>query len=370
MKPRVLQIDWKRPAVRKVAALLVFAVAFLVQYFLANMPLQVDVAVAAKGKLSAATIEPGQQRLVIEGPVVEPSQGRLFSHRGSAGEMIDVYFDKAQLSSDTLDMLRGQHIDPPTGWHPMRYITEGDEAQAVQRKCRPEFEIKLQENSSPPAEIDLFQSQPLGVEPDPYFELKVIGQQLAVRAIAFPGDDAKECGYRKVLKAGDWEQLISPSVGVRIITAAGSGMRVYFRPNVSSPSSENSGRITLALVLGSAPDKLEDAPPFRARAVRIEPLSGSSVGSPAILSASTGRDDPPLTLYKLGVSSDNLLIGVSGRGKVKENGKEETFDGLDWVKRSPPLEVLLGTANTGLGTWIISIFVRRRKAKPPSSHAK
>ncbi len=366
MKARVLEIDWKRPGVRKVAAVLVFAAAALAQYFLANMPLQADVAVVANGRFQAASIEPGQ-RLVIQGPMVDSSQGWLLSHRGSTNEMIDVYADQARLSPETLELLRGQpHVDPPVDWQHARYITEGDHSQGEVGKCRPEFEVRLQPDSSSPAEIQLFQSQPLGMESNPYLELKVTGRQLAVRSIAFPGDDAGNCGYHKLLKLGDWEQPISPSVGVSLVVAAGSALRVYFRPMVSNASYDGSGGRMLALALGSAPDRAEDAAPFRARAVRIEPLQTRN-DSPAILSASTREGEPPLTLSKLGVSSDRLLIGVTGKGHVEENGKEATYNGLDRVKSSGPLETLLATANGGLTTWVVSVFVRRRKKTTPRS---
>src|SRR5258708_23216454 len=112
---------WKKRIVRRAAVVLVFTAALVVQYYLTNKPVVMDV--GAYKEFNPAILELGQKELVIDGAVAgrsgqSPPGGAfsetlLLSHDGRSDEVVDVHFDKARLADGTIRMLAGLCPVPP-----------------------------------------------------------------------------------------------------------------------------------------------------------------------------------------------------------------------------------------------------------------
>src|SRR2546426_3510473 len=97
---KILMAFKRQRLARAGLGLLVLAAFAFAQYKLANIahPLNLE----TTGKFSPATIRLGREELVIEGPVVNPSEGMLLSHNGRPNETVDARFDRARLDEQTI----------------------------------------------------------------------------------------------------------------------------------------------------------------------------------------------------------------------------------------------------------------------------
>src|SRR5258705_11360922 len=135
---------WKKRIVRLAAAVLVFTAALVVQYYLTNKPVVMDV--GAYKEFNPAILELGQKELVIDGAVAgrsgqSPPGGAfsetlLLSHDGRSDEVGDVHFDKARLADETIRMLAGFGLVPPTGPERIDSVTsEGEHKPGQGNTC-------------------------------------------------------------------------------------------------------------------------------------------------------------------------------------------------------------------------------------------
>ncbi len=95
------------------AALLLLAIAAVVviQYCLVNRPIAVDV---NDQKIAPAKAKLNQEQLLIR-DAIDDANGILFLMEGQINELIDVHFDKARLSEQTLESFANEPTPPPKG---------------------------------------------------------------------------------------------------------------------------------------------------------------------------------------------------------------------------------------------------------------
>jgi hypothetical protein len=372
---QVLKLYRRSRLVRLAAALVVLIGAAILQYYLANVRLPVDI--GATNKFSPATIKLGQEELVIKNPFVNPSEGLLLSHVGNPNEVVDVYFDRARLGEESISLFEALGSKPPPASGPIDYITQNPaRASDAGEACRTFVQIEVPDASNPIDEFHLYQLEDPGLNRYRLIELKTIGRELIVHVSteAPPGGSPESPGCRKFLRAGDWNQPLTGSLGLKIFAAAGSSFHLVFRPVVArAPLWKGPDGFFEPFGLGSPKLNPGDLPPFQAKAVSIKPLQGdSSTGlSREILSAQATDKGALLSVDSLKIGSNQLQLGVSGNGRVKINGEDVTVDLFDRAKRYPIPAGLLAAANAALLAWFMSLFSGKRQSpalESDSSH--
>lgn len=337
--------------------LLVLAAAAFAQYKLANVARPVNL--EATGKFSPATIRLGREELVIEGPVVNSSEGMLLSHDGRPNETVDARFDRARLDEQTIRIFESVGSKPPSA--PGKIDYRPDEPKipfTSDEPCRTRVELRA---SQMPAEIHIFQLGDPGLKHYRHLQIRTRGAELVSNLVTMSPDDSDlGPGCQYLLRVGDWSEPVT-KVGLTSIMAEGSDLRLYFRPLKpdSSPWADAGG--VLRLDLGGL-QKLNpnDPPPFQARAVSIRSLGGTNSSSvaPALISARSTDDGPLLSLNDLRIDSDQVQLGIAGKGWVTINGEPETVNFLKRVQENPILLALLAALDTALLAWVARIIFK------------
>ena len=342
--------------------LLVLAVAAFAQYKLANVPRPVNL--DTTGKFSPATIRLGREELVIEGPVVHSSSGMLLSHDGRHNETVDARFDRARLDDQTIQLFESFGLRPPST--PVKIDYRPDEPKSPftsDEPCRTRVELLA---SQMPAEIHIFQLGDPGLNHYRHLEIRTRGAELVSNLITMSPDDSDGPGCQYLLRVGDWSEPVTKTL-LTAIVAESSDLRLYFRPLKahSTPWADTGG--VLRLDLGGA-QKLnpDDPPPFQARAVSIRSLGGGNSGSvlPALISARSTNDGPLLAIDDLRIDSDQVQLGIAGKGWVMINGEPATVNFLRRVQENPILLALLAALDTALLAWVARLIFKTPSTKP------
>ena len=101
----------KQQLISAVLLLVAIAAVAVIQYGLVNMPIAVDV---NDQKITPAAAKLNQEELLIE-DAIDDSNGTLFLMEGQINESIDIHFDKARLSEQTLESFAHETTPPPKG---------------------------------------------------------------------------------------------------------------------------------------------------------------------------------------------------------------------------------------------------------------
>jgi hypothetical protein len=343
--------------------LLVLAVAAIVQYKLAYIPQPVNL--DTTGKFSPATIKRGQENLIIEGPSVNSSEGVLFSHDGKPNEIVNVTFERARLDEQTIEMFGDGESRPPAITAEIVYRTDEPTPPPIgEESCRTQVELRAA--SKMPDEIQLFQLGDPGLERYRHLEMRTKGTELTSQlVISSPGGSYNEPGCQKQLKVGDWKKSIASDVTT--IVAENSNLRFRFQPLTTNASLwDGPDGLFEPFDLGAPQVNPTDPPSFQARAVSIRSLSSVNTPStsPALLSARSMDDGPPLTISGLKIGSDQLQLSVAGKGWVQVDGEDVTLNLLDRVQEHPIPAALLGAANGALLAWVARLILQS-PAPPP-----
>jgi hypothetical protein len=360
-----LRFFGRRRIARAGVGLLVLAGAAFAQYRLANVPLPVNVETI--GNFSPATIRLGQEELVIEEPVVNSAEGILFSHDGKQNEIVEVSFDHARLDEQTISMLESLGLRPPSTPARIDYrAQESKEPAAGEESCRTRVELRA--TSQMPAEIHLFQLDAPGLEHYRHLEMTTRGTELVSNLLSeSPSDSDLAPGCQKLLRVGDWNQSLT-MIDLTAIVADNSDLRLYFKPLTANATLwDDAAGFYEPFDLGAQQLKPTDPPPFQARAVSIRPLGGGKALSapPALISARSTSDGPPLTISGLKIGSDQLQLSIAGKGWVKINGEDVTINFLKRVEENPIPSALLAAANAALLAWVARLVF-----KSPSTSAR
>jgi hypothetical protein len=358
---------FRRNRIARIAVgVFVLVVAFLVQYFLANIPLPVDI--GKRDEFSPAKVRLGQDKLVIEGPVVNSLKGELLLHDGKANEVVEVHFNNARLNDVSIEDLSKPDFKPTSTPAKLDYVPS-DKQAAAGEPCRTFLQIK-EKDGKPPGALHFYQLKTADADRRRQLEMKAVGGEIeVVMYAASPPKATNETeGCRKKLQVGSLpSQFLAPSTDVRAIAADDSSFRFLFRPlDPNTPLWDGGSEGFYApFELGLPMVKPGDLQPFQARAVVIKDLNNADPNSPPILSARSMDGESLLNVYDLKIGSDELQVKVSGKGMMSVNGKEVTFDYMKQLEdRTLPAWILTG-ANAALLAWFIRLL--SKKDAPPAA---
>lgn len=349
--------------------LLVLAAAVIVQYKLANIPQPVNLDTTEK--FSPAKVRLGQQKLIIEGPVVNSSEGVLFSHNGKPDEIVNVDFDRARLDEQTIEMFREGGLSPPSITARIVYRAENPTTPPVgDESCRTRVEMRAIPKL--PDEIHLFQLDAPGLNNYRQLEMTIRGAELTTQLISgSPSGSYLEPGCQKELKVGDWNKSIANDITT--IAAENSALRFRFLPlKEGSALWGDAEGFFEPFDLGAPQVESTALPSFQARAVSINPLGdgNKSSATPALLSARSVDGGPLLTISGLKVGSDQILVSVAGKGWVQIDGEDETVNLLNRIEENPIPATLLGAANAALLAWVARLIFKQPSPSPQPKSTK
>lgn len=360
---QTLNALWQRRLVRVLAGVTVLVVAFAAQYYLANVPLPVDVSTIKE--FSPASVRLGQEELIIEAPLVNSKDGLLLSHVGQQNEVVDINFDSAQLDKDTHDALAGLGDNPPTTPARLDYMTQNPKQGDAGEPCRTQIELRA--TDKPPAELHFFQLEEPGLDRFRYLGMKATGGDLNAALLTEVADDGTEQspGCRKLLRVGALEEIINGSFGLTLLVPAEQSFRFHFRRLfANSPLWATPNDFFQPFALGATQIGLTGTPPMQARAVVIKSLRGGA-GSAPVLSARSTDGGALLDVSELKLGSDQLQITVKGRGWVQADGANlGSFNLLERVQQYPILSTIFGALNAGLLALIVRLIFGKRASDP------
>lgn len=366
MSFNILKVIWRRRLVRAGAGLLVLAAAAFAQYRLTNVPMPVNVETTEK--FSPATINLGREELVIEGPMVNPSERMLFSHDGKSNEIVEVSFDQARLGEKTISLFEQLGLKPPASPARVDYrARESNKPSVGEQSCRTRVELRAA--TQMPAEIHLFQLSTPGMERYRNLEMTARGAELISSLLTeSPGDSDLAPGCQHLLRVGDWNQPLS-RIGVTAVVSDSSAIHFNFRPLTATDTLwGDAAGFYEPFDLGSQQLKPDDPSPFQARAVSIRRLGDSA--TPALINAQSTSDGPPLTISGLRIGSDQLQISIAGKGRVKINGEDMTVNFLNRVEENPIPSALLAALNAALLAWVARLIFKSPSASSQSGDSQ
>jgi len=333
-------------------ALLVFAGAVAVQVYLAKMPLQIDL------ETIPVTARLGQEELVIGGLTTEEPTGVLLTHNGRQNEVVDVYFERAQLAGETFQLLTSVGLTPPSALGQISYVTQDtDTKPGSGEPCRTSILFQMKTAPKPVTTIHFYQQDKLPADRYRTLELRAIGGELMVRmnTVAPPNGNPHAPGCQKLLRANEWRQVLGPSVGIIVAVPPDSSLRFRFQSLAGNAMSLESG--------------LLDIHPLQARSLEVKPLpSRKPMGGSSLYLSSAGAKEV-LRVTSLDIGADQLQVKVLGKGWVKKRGEYLTYDFLERLKNFPIIAGLLGALDGALINWLkILFFGSGSGAKLPSKH--
>lgn len=367
----VVGVSWQRRPIRVIAAVVVFVGAVFLENRLANFFLPVDV--EKQYDFAPTKVPRRNAELVLETPIVRAvgSTSLLLSHEKNVNEVVDVYFDRAELTEKTIRRFQSLGVPVPSAPGPVAYVTNSTQVAPHAEECRTFARLRLEGIVNPTTAVHFYQLQGLGFDKDRSVEMKVSGAELLVdlHMAAPPSATAQPLGCQKLLEVGDWQKSIPGSLGVELTVPSNSSFRFHFMPagDAAEPLGGTEG-LYQPFVLGAPQVSPEDPPPLQVRAVLVKPLGNESIPacSKSLLSARSQDGKPPLTVENLKLGSAHLQIDVSGKGRVTVGCEPVTVNLLERATKDPLLGAVLAAANGGLLAWLVRIvFVKLQK--PESS---
>lgn len=350
---------WQLFPVRLIAGLLVLAGAIIPQLYLIFRPEPVNL--EDTGKFSPAVLKLGREELVIDGPVTNSEEGVLLSHIAQPDAVVDFIFDRARLDSETLLMLSDKN--PPTNPTRITYLTtKSARAPTEGESCRISIEVNLADIRKPPAALHFFQTDAPGGSDYRSLDMKATGGELLL-FIGTDGDNVLAPGCQKKLTVGsDFSLPIDSTYGFVIVAEADSVSHFSFNPATTKNTLwHGPDAFFQPFGLGGEQESPDAPAPLRARSVAIRNLGGDKSSEPtSVLSASSLEGGELLTIESLKVGSDRIQINVSGRGLVKENGKDYV-NLVDRMKRNLLTTALLAVANIALLVWFMRLLFSKRQ---------
>src|SRR5258705_426847 len=191
---------WQKRLVRILVALLILAGAVYLQYWLANIPLPVDVETSKPPNTPAGAALVKREELVIEGPTIDNSGGAtpsriLLSGEGSKFVAVEARFDAGEIGSDFIDLRRTAPEEKSVPTQDRQLIVFSampDEAAAAASSkpptsaekqqaapCRTSIDVKLPEGAKMPTALRFLQVSQ-GSDQHRSFEMEVDGADVVV----------------------------------------------------------------------------------------------------------------------------------------------------------------------------------------------
>ena len=344
MPVRFAEHYWKNLSVRRYVAVFLFVGAVAGQVYLANMPLQIDFAAMDFGTTDRGTIQADfRQQLVIHRPNLSPSTNTLLAYNGQPNEVVDIYFERAQLSSQTARFLTALGLSPPSTAGPISYADSGTEPGSGE-PCRTAMSVEMSPKSA--NSIHLFQQEKLDAKRYRTLELKAIGAEFLVKmnTVTPENGDPQATGCQKLLRAEEWRQSLGPSIPVTVMVPPDSGFRFRVQ-SVARDFSSSDGDFF----------KME---PIQASSVEVRPLESAASSAVSALRLNGPDEKTPLHVDSLQVGLGRLQLKVLGRGWVEMNGEGVTYNLLERLQKFPTVSFLIGLADATLINWLKVLFWR------------
>lgn len=349
---------WQLFPVRLMAGLLVLTGAIIPQLYLLFRPEPLNL--KDTGKFSPAELMLGREELMIDGPVTNSDEGLLLSHIGQPNEIVDFSFDRARLDGETL--LQLSDLNPPTNPTRIDYLTTKSAQRIEGESCRTGIDVKLADARKPPGTLHFYQTDAPGGDIYRRLDMKATGGEL-ILSINTYGDDVSAPGCRKKLAIGsDFSFPTEGAYPLAIVAEADSVFHLSFNPAMAENTLwDKPDSFFQPFDLGREQNSPDAPAPLRARVVEIRTLGGDkSSGPTSLLSARSIEDGELLIIESLKVGSDRIQINVSGRGLVKENGKDYV-NLVDRLKRHLLVAVLLAVANVAILVWFMRLLFSQRQ---------
>ena len=334
--------DWRKRLGLRLASLLCLFGAAALEYYLVNVPFPQEV---------SGQFHPARVRAQLEGVTFDKpglADGGKFGLEytpptQSEQVLVDAYFDRAQLSQDTLQQFSSLQVSAPSLTSSITYTTK-----PVQHgSCSTKFEVapvsvaQAVQFSQPDADSDSpagFRS--LGVS----FE----GSEAEV-VLTSAGEMQNSLSPCRVeLTVGDWRQITPGFFPIKIRVPAGANFRFQWQNLQERPHTWENKSVALPLLhFGGSGDQ------FTASAISVAALnSNREASTPPALQAISERKST-LTVDSFEINNDQLEIAASGKGTVLKNGSVVTkTDLLETLSKNPTFSALFGAGNLALLGWV------------------
>jgi hypothetical protein len=330
---------WRKPLVRVVAAVAVAALAGVVQFRLARIPLPVEV--GDKKKVGIPPIRSGE-KLIIDGLVAPPQKRALFAYRGDPKEAVDIHLDQASITPETRANYRlNQKFESVDR---LSYATRP--AGSSTGVCTTDV-AGVATEGNPPTRIVLFQSEGPGNQV--YRNLAVeldreVFVDISTNPPAGPPMDTDEDGpgCRKLLASISLKNGLEGGSLIKFRLMPSARLDLRFLPlNPNAPIWNSYDGIFEPLRFTS--------PIFQAKAISISSPNGST-----LFEAASSTPAEPLRVNRLTIGSNELQTDLSGMGYVKVRGEPITLSVFDRLREYPLFGALFLAINGALATWLLS----------------
>ena len=294
-------------------------------------------------KYTPAVVKSHEEELVIENPIFEPDRV-VFSFDGRMNQIIDVHFEKAQLTGDTFARFQSKAVPPPVEAQAIDLVTDlsmQPTTQSENRTCLAFLKVEVAPASSFPTSERFFQLSSSITQRDFYMQVDsdlLVSMKVSPLLTAVDSPAVWPSGCRKLLKVGNWEWH---NAGYwEILVKAAANYPIH---------------LSISGLWKDAKEPFQPfnfgATPLQARAISINKLTSSNDG-PALLnvSASPGTF---LNISTFTLNSEQIQLDYSGRAFVKIRGKYVTASFRDYFKRYPLFEAILTPAILALVGWCL-----------------
>jgi hypothetical protein len=317
--------------VRIATGLLVPALVGGFEYYFANVPL--PVAVPAR-----VVVQEGREVAVIEKSETRSAQDLVLSHTGRRGEVVDLYFDNAVFSNETLELFSSLGLAPPRSPGPIAYITRSS-GNARTDTCRTSVRDRLNNPGRLGTRLSFFQPQADYAERNRYVGVKASSSELVLeRNTIGPADGhAPFTSCAVLLQAGNWRQSLGSSVPISINIPPDTEFRFPFE---SLRATESSWGDTQDFF---EPLTLAGSRPLFAEGLHIDSVPGSDLARPTYprLIVRAPNNKSLLLISHLKIGPQLMEITESGTGWVTVDGRKMTVDLMDRISKNPIFAALL-----------------------------
>jgi hypothetical protein len=331
---------WRRPVVRRAAAVGSLLAAAYVQYLFGNFH--------GPTRTRPLTAKAGTDWIVLGQVRPKGSDPQLLAISSLPAMVARTYatvlFERAQLDAESVKLWQAIGLKPDTTLGKIRFSPD-DADQPQNGGCGTAVEIR----AGAAVPLTGLQIRPLAdVASDA--RLRAIEfrsrEALRIRLLPASGEDRQTTGPAcKMSLVGDqWQQEIPAGFPVAVLSAPGAAVRFQFQA-LRLPAGVDLDKAALEI----APLEVSDA--------AVKSASGT------LYSARVRRQDPPLSLTNLVLGSEQVQLSSEGRALVEEDGKAVTRNLFEWAKDEPILAALYAMINAALAGWVLTAFRGQERSK-------
>lgn len=353
---------YHRLRVQRVIAVTVLVGAACLQYYLVNVPIA---DLSQTTKFSPATVKAAEQVVSFKNPEADADSFEFGFDQPAESQkqrmMVDVYFDQASLTDETLHKLASLGVHAPPEAAAISYLT----SSATKGSCNTAVQVQTSRIPGQARAAEFSQSELASSDRHRLLEMKMNGMDSTVTLSSqgtFGDAILSGSSCQVTLRVGNWQQGMGGFVPVVVKVPGGTGYRLRWEAADVQPSGWNTGGPALPLLgFGHAHRqsfRAEEIGVFAAQTADQERAHGGLV-------ARSEHKDVPLTVDSLLIGTDHLQFGASGKGRVRENGKAiVTVNFLETINKYPLIAALFGAVNLGLLNWTKRRFFQPLRAMP------